>query len=1192
MDGDGVSRAGVEVERLDESSSLEAGTSNFFFRPLREISASGKLEGLSIGGDSSSATCYDDGCELVGRARTLALCPKRKLVCSLSRGRAGLWVYSIDSVVGAYQRDVLEDEAIGGSFTAFAVGASPATALEVNRDESFLCVVCEDDLLFYDLGEEGDSLNQPLKLVQTAKVFGRYGDSGSVKLFCWGSVVDPLKFLAVTDDGTMNICFENSSRTVEGSGISCAAWSPDDLHIAYGSGLGRLTILQSSFAAAFDVDLSHPDFDITTSSIAWLSENTVLVQCMTVGCQDAEEEELAVCFTVQWTRNDVGQFQKVTVNKIDEDSACIALDEEGAPMGTGPYLHHCRVQEWKASIIAHRKSVGDCSISILAHDEASSGFNSVEVLQDGFDDADSLRPAIPLRTDRDEGDDFVVGLQVYTGETAVRVKDPMKEAYVELEKSFPIVFVQTLSSKLFLFSFASTSDSLPSISIGSMDIPKAYCSEESLSNTIHSLNRLSKKARDELHNDLPAPPGSASEVVENSTEAALQKGLPDSDSEGSEEEEVVENSTEAALQKGLPDSDSEGSEEEEVVENSTEAALQKGLPDSDSEGSEEEEVVENSTEAALQKGLPDSDSEGSEEEEVVENSTEAALQKGLPDSDSEGSEEEEVVENSTEAALQKGLPDSDSEEIEEIHNESILSKPDILPGSSSSGTSFGLNVPASPVTAFGATGATSSGISFGVSGNQTLEKTKQAEVKIVAFGAPAAALNAAPFKSGFSQQKQQPELGKSSFPVAMTTPSFGAQPAPSFGAQPKVVSGGFGKGLSKPKVEAQVVQATKKLEPPSFKKAELQAPLLKQLQDSFVETLVEVRQMEQKLSSSLSSKDCDALRALSESRKESTRMSTEIAKVKMDQEQARGTVESLLQKLKVLEKKAQTYSTPSMETDLQSIANTSIGSMREEISNSFSALQETINDVTEFLSKCDVKKYRMQSSIQDGSKQKSIHNIYSTINAQTSLAKHQSLQLGDLHERLEDLRREKSSCRSGILSSLTTKFAELTPAEEYAQPSSPWQKKEKDFIMSSIMNAIPGGPRVTKVQKKLIDSGTKAIAPNLLTQKTNSTAIAAAPAKSAGGAPMPPMPSFGQMKAAKDTMSTFLKKEDPPAKASTPAKSAGGAPMPPMPSFGQMKAAKDTMSTFLKKEDPPAKASTPAKSAGVLPCLPCHLLVR
>ena len=63
------------------------------------------------------------------------------------------------------------------------------------------------------------------------------------------------------------------------------------------------------------------------------------------------------------------------------------------------------------------------------------------------------------------------------------------------------------------------------------------------------------------------------------------------------------------------------------------------------------------------------------------------------------------------------------------------------------------------------------------------------------------------------------------------------------------------------------------------------------------------------------------------------------------------------------------------------------------------------------------------------------------------------------------------------------------------------------------------------------------------------------PAKSTGGAPMPPMPSFGQMKAAKDTMSNIPKpRRRMLSKASN---STGGAPMPPMPSFGQMKAAKD-----------------------------------
>ena len=1006
--GDEVERVAVQVEGPSDSSAVETGSSAYFFRPLRDLSASGKLEGLSVtsgGGGGAGSGAYDD--ELGGNARTLAICPGRGLLCSLSPGRAGFWVYGVDALIKAYQGEAVDGEAVGGCYTPLE-GTSVATALEASSDESFLSVVCEDRVLFYSLLDivEGDPAfpDKRLQLVRSFQVFGGVGEEKeSVTSFRWGSLAGSPSFLAVSDRGALKIVSQGGSRTIRESGVECAAWSPDDAHVAYGSGK-RLSVVRSDFSSAFDADLAHPDFEITINSVVWLSRDVCLAVCMTQECDDAEEEELAFCFTIRIALDANGRYAKAQVAMLDEDSACIALDEEGAPMGTGPYLHHCQVSAWNVSIIAHRKSVGDCSVSIIARDEDSSEYRSVEVLQDGFDDADSLRVAIPLRTDKDEGDDFIVGLQVYTRENKVRVKDPLKEAYSELEKSFPIVFAQTLSAKLFLFSFGPASDTAV-LPCKDRVVPRSACSPEVLCSAI----------------DGCAHEGGSSE-------------------EGAKE---GDKSHEAALKQGLPESDSDDFDDEE----------------------EEEEV---STAPAVKKWPA------------------SFLAKNKEQNDS------------TAAAV--------AEEIEKAKS------------------------PAPSIAA------------------------ANPGVPTFNFGAPKAADTAAP------------SFGKV---------SFGSQ-APTFGSG----------------VKQEEKKGVIKVEAPSFKRAELSSPLLSKLQNSFVETLVEVRRMQQKCAASIKDKDCDALRSLSVSGvKKLTALGTQISKSKSDLEQSRGTVESLLQKLKVLEKKAQTYSTPSLEADsLHSITNTSIGSKRDEISNSFSALQEAVNDVTEFLEKCGSKMYKISSHSQGLHKQKSVHGIYSTINAQATLAKNQSLHLDDLRERLEDLKREKSSSRSGLLTSLTRKFGELMPAEEYAQHTSPWQVKERDFISSSILKAISKNPRITRIHKaptQKIENIAVNNVSKVESQTTNQTKIVAA--KSTGGAPMPPMPSFGQMKSAQQTMSTFLNKEEPKEKEETPAKPAakttGGAPMPPMPSFGQMKLAKDTMSTFLKKEDAPAKApespakaSTPAKT--------------
>ena len=1133
--GDEVERVAVQVEGPSDSSAVETGSSAYFFRPLRDLSASGKLEGLSVtsgGGGGAGSGAYDD--ELGGNARTLAICPGRGLLCSLSPGRAGFWVYGVDALIKAYQGEAVDGEAVGGCYTPLE-GTSVATALEASSDESFLSVVCEDRVLFYSLLDivEGDPAfpDKRLQLVRSFQVFGGVGEEKeSVTSFRWGSLAGSPSFLAVSDRGALKIVSQGGSRTIRESGVECAAWSPDDAHVAYGSGK-RLSVVRSDFSSAFDADLAHPDFEITINSVVWLSRDVCLAVCMTQECDDAEEEELAFCFTIRIALDANGRYAKAQVAMLDEDSACIALDEEGAPMGTGPYLHHCQVSAWNVSIIAHRKSVGDCSVSIIARDEDSSEYRSVEVLQDGFDDADSLRVAIPLRTDKDEGDDFIVGLQVYTRENKVRVKDPLKEAYSELEKSFPIVFAQTLSAKLFLFSFGPASDTAV-LPCKDRVVPRSACSPEVLCSAI----------------DGCAHEGGSSEEGakegDKSHEAALKQGLPESDSDDFDDEEEEEEVSTAPAVKKWPAS-----------------FLAKNKEQNDSTAAAVAEEIEKAKSpapsiAAAKPGVPTFKFGAPKTNQSPFSSS--SFQQGSSPSISFGS-------------FGAALPTSNkSESLTPTQSSAPAQLPTIKPvalsGEPSRESQEQSGAPAPAVKKWPASFLAKNkeqNDSTAAAVAEEIEKAKSPAPSIAAanpgvptfnFGAPKAADTAAP------------SFGKV---------SFGSQ-APTFGSG----------------VKQEEKKGVIKVEAPSFKRAELSSPLLSKLQNSFVETLVEVRRMQQKCAASIKDKDCDALRSLSVSGvKKLTALGTQISKSKSDLEQSRGTVESLLQKLKVLEKKAQTYSTPSLEADsLHSITNTSIGSKRDEISNSFSALQEAVNDVTEFLEKCGSKMYKISSHSQGLHKQKSVHGIYSTINAQATLAKNQSLHLDDLRERLEDLKREKSSSRSGLLTSLTRKFGELMPAEEYAQHTSPWQVKERDFISSSILKAISKNPRITRIHKaptQKIENIAVNNVSKVESQTTNQTKIVAA--KSTGGAPMPPMPSFGQMKSAQQTMSTFLNKEEPKEKEETPAKPAakttGGAPMPPMPSFGQMKLAKDTMSTFLKKEDAPAKApespakaSTPAKT--------------
>ena len=103
----------VEARRREQG---EAGTSTFFFKPLRSVSESGQLEGLQVpccpptssgGGDVEGlTTSYDGGdTEVPGHCRTLALCPDRDLLFVLAPDRTGLWIYRVNEVLEAYQTE-------------------------------------------------------------------------------------------------------------------------------------------------------------------------------------------------------------------------------------------------------------------------------------------------------------------------------------------------------------------------------------------------------------------------------------------------------------------------------------------------------------------------------------------------------------------------------------------------------------------------------------------------------------------------------------------------------------------------------------------------------------------------------------------------------------------------------------------------------------------------------------------------------------------------------------------------------------------------------------------------------------------------------------------------------------------------------------------------------------------------------
>ena len=160
-----------------------------------------------------------------------------------------------------------------------------------------------------------------------------------------------------------------------------------------------------------------------------------------------------------------------------------------------------------------------------------------------------------------------------------RVKDPMKEAYAELDKAFPILFVQTLSSKLFLFHLPRP-ESLPGCHV--YDSLPEIISDETLSKLIDVSDGDGLLARDQEPADdkscaaarSPDRYGRRGRGIEEATVTALSY----LDSDGSDEDEEADCATEAAA-KGLPDSDvdddSDGSDVDEEADCATEAALQR-----------------------------------------------------------------------------------------------------------------------------------------------------------------------------------------------------------------------------------------------------------------------------------------------------------------------------------------------------------------------------------------------------------------------------------------------------------------------------------------------------------------------------------------------------------------------------------------------------------------------------------------
>ena len=425
----------------------EAGPSSVFFRPVGDLVA-GKVKGIRIPRSDGVATeGYDAESSLDGGARMLAVCSRRGLVCVVPPDRRGFWLYKFGQLVQTLQSDDPESKPDG-----LFVASDQSAVLQISAtdDEGMLAVVCPRHIAFHSFAqlESGVAATacEPVKVLELVQ--------GERKLrhFEWQpGLTTPYKFLAISSDNVLHL-MNGTGSVLTKSDVVTASWSPSGALIARApANSAGLLISDADLEVSVLVSLQPRNDkeheDLAIDSVVWLSQTALLTVCMYDG------EEAAISFVVILGEK---SLEVERILKLDEDTMCIALDGEGAPEGTGPYLHFASLQnEWKLSVVAHRKSVGDCAINLISGSNADGPkFLAVEVVQGVYEDSDSLRLALPLRSDKDDGDDFIVGLQVCLAENGVKVKDPRKESYTEMPGSFPILLVQSLSGHLFLFSLA------------------------------------------------------------------------------------------------------------------------------------------------------------------------------------------------------------------------------------------------------------------------------------------------------------------------------------------------------------------------------------------------------------------------------------------------------------------------------------------------------------------------------------------------------------------------------------------------------------------------------------------------------------------------------------------------------------------------------------------------------------------
>ena len=425
----------------------EAGPSSVFFRPVGDLVA-GKVKGIRIPRSDGVATeGYDAESSLDGGARMLAVCSRRGLVCVVPPDRRGFWLYKFGQLVQTLQSDDPESKPDG-----LFVASDQSAVLQISAtdDEGMLAVVCPRHIAFHSFAqlESGVAATacEPVKVLELVQ--------GERKLrhFEWQpGLTTPYKFLAISSDNVLHL-MNGTGSVLTKSDVVTASWSPSGALIARApANSDGLIISDADLEVSVLVSLQPRNDkeheDLAIDSVVWLSQTALLTVCMYDG------EEAAISFVVILGEK---SLEVERILKLDEDTMCIALDGEGAPEGTGPYLHFASLQnEWKLSVVAHRKSVGDCAINLISGSNADGPkFLAVEVVQGVYEDSDSLRLALPLRSDKDDGDDFIVGLQVCLAENGVKVKDPRKESYTDMPGFFPILLVQSLSGHLFLFSLA------------------------------------------------------------------------------------------------------------------------------------------------------------------------------------------------------------------------------------------------------------------------------------------------------------------------------------------------------------------------------------------------------------------------------------------------------------------------------------------------------------------------------------------------------------------------------------------------------------------------------------------------------------------------------------------------------------------------------------------------------------------